>query len=455
MMPRGRTLKYPGHNAIDVQESANWHIIPSTEEEREEIRKTQRTKLSIEKKCWFCGQKFDYGYSSLHVCGACKIIVPCSICGKEFELNLNNFSGSDTAKINNALFSGNNIVVQCSKSCKAKASAQGNIQYNIENPDAALLRVRRSIANKFCEKCNAKTKHRGNYCMACHGKNAVRQMIQYGKEHPEKEAEHRRNCAKSLNNYWDKHPVERAQNAIKNLGSFAQSSFVNTGDQIFYYVRYLDKLVEINELIQSLDMPSNDPRYIDHKMCSGINKRLGVWCKGTTPLIGGDPIKLGANFLCRNQLYYKDASTGEYVPWLDYVNKFKVQNLSIEGLKGWKTIQTFRSNDSESWKGAKQTFEQYLIDLGITWFAYIKFYIDANGELKPLVVGKTGSLLVNKHGSDISFSTNVEHGPARRFLHDTKLLWCKTEIMVYPCSTELEAYNVEKDVAKAYNLFQS
>ena len=50
----------------------NWRIIKSDKESREEIRKIQRSKYSSEKECIYCHEKFDYGYSSLKSCLACK-----------------------------------------------------------------------------------------------------------------------------------------------------------------------------------------------------------------------------------------------------------------------------------------------------------------------------------------------------------------------------------------------
>ena len=89
---------------------------------------------------------------------------------------------------------------------------------------------------------------------------------------------------------------------------------------------------------------------------------------------------------------------------------------------------TFRNQDNEDWTGASQAFEQDLIDKNINYFVYIKFYIQPDDMNSiPLVVGKSGSKLVNSKGSDVNFSTNIKHCPARRFLNEENLDWDKTK----------------------------
>lgn len=122
--------------------------------------------------------------------------------------------------------------------------------------------------------------------------------------------------------------------------------------------------------------------------------------------------------------------------------------------------QTFRTQDSKDWSGgAKQIFEQSLVEKEITWFAYIKFYIKTNDKnyIKPLVVGKSGSKEVNSQGSDVNFSENVEDGPARRLLYDSNGLysWDKTKILIISCNSEEEALKIEKEIKEKYNLFYS
>ena len=78
--------------------------------------------------------------------------------------------------------------------------------------------------------------------------------------------------------------------------------------------------------------------------------------------------------------------------------------------------------------------------MNVGWFVYVKFYVKKDGGIKPLVIGKSGSLLVNMYGSDLSFSIDVNDGPARRFLAEEGLEWCKTQIAVLLVESEEEAY---------------
>lgn len=181
-----------------------------------------------------------------------------------------------------------------------------------------------------------------------------------------------------------------------------------------------------------------------------------------------------------NILYYYDKSTKSYIPWEDYKNKFNRKRLTkdlesfINSLKSLDIFQpkqmgpvgsydlndviqvvpTFRTQDSKNWEGARIAFEQYLIDNKIDWFTYIKLYIK-NNNIRPLVVGKSGSLNVNNSGSDISFSTDINDGPARRFLYDINASWDKTRILIIKAKSEQQALYYEYKISNIYNLFES
>ena len=117
----------------------------------------------------------------------------------------------------------------------------------------------------------------------------------------------------------------------------------------------------------------------------------------------------------------------KYVCWSCYKDKFISINLENRLLNSISkefptaiSIPTFRTQDSQTWEGALGAFNQYLLDLNIQWFVYIKFYIDKEtNQSKPLVVGKTGSTLVNSNGIDVNFSEEINDGPARKFLNET------------------------------------
>lgn len=162
------------------------------------------------------------------------------------------------------------------------------------------------------------------------------------------------------------------------------------------------------------------------------------------------------NFIDKNNiLNYFDKSINQYVPWEDYKAKFDILNIDFALPDGFKLYPTFRTQESDNWNRARNAFEQSLVDANINWFVYIKFYIDKNGNIKPLVVVKSGSLNVNINGSDVSFSVDVNDGPARRFLNDKNLQWCKTQIAILPCFNEAVAYEIESKIVKEYALFES
>lgn len=101
----------------------------------------------------------------------------------------------------------------------------------------------------------------------------------------------------------------------------------------------------------------------------------------------------------------------------------------------------------------QNAMERELVEKGIGWFVYIKFCIGEDG-IKPLVVGKTGSLLVNSSGTDINFSINKET-PARVFLKEESKEWYEDEVLVIPVETEKEAYDLETEIFENFDLFMS
>ena len=64
-------------------------------------------------------------------------------------------------------------------------------------------------------------------------------------------------------------------------------------------------------------------------------------------------------------------------------------------------------------------------------------------------------MLVNDSGSDVSFSTNTEDGPARRFLIEEKLEWNKEIIAILYCESEQDAYEKERFYQEQLKLFGS
>lgn len=181
-------------------------------------------------------------------------------------------------------------------------------------------------------------------------------------------------------------------------------------------------------------------------------------------------------------LYYYNKATKQYVPWDDYKAKFNRKRLTkdiesfINSLKSLDIFQpknmgpvgtydldeiiklypTFRTQESDNWEGARNAFEQNLVENNIGWFVYVKFFIDPSGRIKPLVVGKSGSLNVNTNGSDVIFSTDISHGPARRFLIETKgARWDKTQILIIKAKSEKQALFYENKIANVYVLFES
>ena len=230
-----------------------------------------------------------------------------------------------------------------------------------------------------------------------------------------------------------------AENILTSEKILMANNFTELDGVKFY------KNTEIHELIRQLDSG-------EIEIPPGFNKRFGEWYYKTENILTGEITKLNhCSFEERNNvLFYLDRTSEDYMPWEDYKDKFSTYNIHFKLPEGFKMHSTFRTQDSNSWRGSREAFEQSLVEANISWFVYIKF--DENN--RPLVVGKSGSKLVNEQ-SDVSFSTDINDGPARKFLNESNLDWCKTQIAICPCKTEQEAINLEKEIGQNYHLFFS
>mgnify|MGYP003372754878 CR=1 FL=1 len=267
-------------------------------------------------------------------------------------------------------------------------------------------------------------------------------------------------------------------NNTKKLDKNNECNYYNNNFSFKNKVKYY-KGEPIEFVISKLD--SGEYNIKDN--CIGFNKRYckncksEVWHCGAECIVCGNINKLNnggiPNFIeIDNVLYYYDKDAKKYIPWKNYKDKIENKKEIPNSIKEFQNLiqqnylnndifiqQTFRTQESKNWSGAKAAFEMSLAEKNIVWFVYIKFYRKINDAnyIKPLVAGKSGSLLVNKSGSDVNFSENVEDGPARRLLSESngKYVWDKTKILVVSCKSEEEALKIESEIQKKYNLFGS
>jgi hypothetical protein len=127
----------------------------------------------------------------------------------------------------------------------------------------------------------------------------------------------------------------------------------------------------------------------------------------------------------------------------------------------YKFYETYLEQHETRWKyGYRLKYEEKLKNDGLRHFAFIKFCLNEKGEKIGLVVGKSASKNVIKR-SDLNFSTNLYHGPARRWLEKEKKEWCQTEVLIIGANAEdntenrREAFQIEKKLKEMFNLFES
>lgn len=249
---------------------------------------------------------------------------------------------------------------------------------------------------KYCQKCKKETYHNGQFCTVCH---------------PES-------------------------------GGVSTSILWNVFDQ---------------------NIPCNQNcKFLNSRLCEHVNdlKNDKGWCRWYINTQCGGSIP---NFVEENGvLKYFNRKVGEYIPWESYKEHFESLNLYVDFLSDVQKyypsavmLPTFRTQDSVDWTGASGPFEQSLVEMMIKWFVYVKFYVDHDGNVKPIVAGKTGSKLVNINGTDLNFSMNQDDRPARRFLVENRYQWDKTKILIIPCENEGEAYGIEMNLQVMYGFFSA
>ena len=293
-----------------------------------------------------------------------------------------------------------------------------------------------STKPKFCHICGKITPHNGNRCLVCNPQsNFIANFI-----------------IKDSALFYKGVEIHELCNQIIN----GEISLPND-DYLGFNIRFNRVCYNNYDILENLDLIKD----------SQENDKFS-WLDGSKLNI------TGSNFAIKNDVeFIFDKYTGDYREWesfkrsfLKYIKNLKTNHL--EGIQGFvdklklemnlnaEIMPTFISKETPKHCG-HAAFDHYLSENDIKWFAYIKFFTlgDEASEIKPLVVGKSGSNLVNASGSDLSFSTDVNDGPARRLLKETNSEWYYPYIVVIPCVTEEDAYLIENNIQKEYHLFGS
>lgn len=407
-----------------------------------------KRKFNTNKICKCCGREFIPNSNKQIMCGFCFDINICDLCGKIFITQHKN-EKSDK--------------IFCSRQCSRKFATTKMHQWYENHPEKRIenaINIHRNYSGiKYCEICGKETYHLvGAGCIECHNKTESKRNSSkiymenlWKNEDFKNMAYHKKYCEKCKCETI--HKFFTCLSCNPEAAGSSNSNFINKNG-IKYY-----KNEKVEDIIDKLN--SGEYNVEDFP---GWNKRFGEWHYKTENILTGDMNILNRySFIEKDEIYYFDRYTNDYIPWNEYKEKFKIKieasNNFIDDIKSIYPnafIQTtFRTQESCNWVGARQAFEFNLIEKNINWFSYIKFYIDDCGNIKPLVIGKTGSLNVNINGTDVSFSEYVNDGPARKFLNDENLQWCKTQILIIPCEDKNKAYNVEKFIFNKFNLFQS
>ena len=160
------------------------------------------------------------------------------------------------------------------------------------------------------------------------------------------------------------------------------------------------------------------------------------------------------------------STTFNYTKQFNFYTDMEIETIikKSEYSKSYNWFSTGIPNDNPKLITPDNNFEDKLVQSGIYYFAYIKFF-KINGNRYGLVAGKTKSKLVNPKGhSDVNFTKNLKYAPktkwnAKEFLNINKLDWEKEIILIIIPKLEnqndKEARKIEKWLQQEFNLFGS
>lgn len=160
------------------------------------------------------------------------------------------------------------------------------------------------------------------------------------------------------------------------------------------------------------------------------------------------------NNKCNNHTKCKLSYHGKC--WECFKEEFSKNNVFIDNIceiEDMVKIPTFLSQEDDNWQNARSAFEQYLIDLDIQYFSYIKFGLDDKKNIFLLSGCESGSYLVNNSGSDVLFDYKKDSA-SRKYLLDNNYQWYKEYIVIKPFDSKKEAKEHEKYLQNKYNLFE-
>lgn len=380
--------------------------------------------------CINCNKEFIGTSSTQKFCIECSTIeLTCIICGNKYTIKRSRYERSKGQ------------AHTCSRKCSTTYASRKAHENKIE---------------KFCGICNMITKHHQNdQCMRCialknsekwedwvHSDkcNLIRRKNADKWIHSEKGHEFSKNNITNFNN--SKQGKEHIKNNLNNIhNKMSNGQGANS----------IENIKKRHQIMKENKTSIYNPNHRGYKYCEICNTEtihIGNRCFNCNPW----NIYITEKHFTEKDgiMYYKGQE------WENYKQSFITKDINIRDFDKYNGFwqKTYLVNDVDL--TGKDAIEQELLEKEISWFVYIKFYIDSEGYIKPLVCGKTGSKLVNK-GTDINFSYNLlenSANAARIFLNEQNLKWYKKQIYIIPCDSEKDAYKLELEIRNNYNLFE-
>lgn len=441
-----------------IIQNHNWKITQPTKKELKDSIVNCKKKYS-ETNCKICDVEFVKTASNSIFCGLCKIEIFCFNCEKLFEAK------KPSQELVSAIKENRKAKLFCSKYCASSFNGKiandkiGKIgcctNKNCNNPENVII----FNNNGYCKDCTHEMRVLSGRTTGKLKSDMIGSVSQCSKCNEQKVISNSNGMCKECS-------IELSKNLIHRIGKINKCGTCGLKREIHNI---------FNQCLEcSLENTCMEALYC--KICLKQTKHLDKICLLCNPNYYNrltvkqylDPISNelkhvefptnGKNIIYINDIcFYNDKTTGYYIEFNKYCEKFigKVSDLDLcynFGFEGF--IQpTYRTSCLNS--TGQDAMELDLANKSIDNFVYIKYYIDNEGCSKPLVAGITATLLSNKNGTDLNFSTNIDHGPARKFLNDFNFKWNESFIYIIPCKSRLQAFEIESILTKNFNLFNS
>lgn len=389
--------------------------------------------------CTKCGKVFGSRNPSTKLCPTCYAAqfhtISCVMCGEPFTCRCD--SGRTLCRHCTLRENGRKNIIKYNKSDIGRAKSAEVGKRTIKYCHEAAKKIN---GIRHCDVCGKDAMYVVGFgCMNCHNNSDVMRKTTRDR---------------NLRNWQNEDYRHRI---AQNLHEYLKKPNFITKDHVRYY-----KGIPVDDLSKRLLSGEEDINNYP-----GFNIRFGRVCYHHKDILTDGTISShNSNFYeLDNVKYVYDWSQNDYVEWDEF--KSRLYDSTLDKLQFYQEVKqrfpdafiqrTYR--EERNTRAGQYMMEQDLVDKGITYLVFVKFYINNDTkEIKPLVVGESASKLVNTYGTDIGFSLDDQDQSCtgRYFINSNDDLdWFRDEVLIIPFHSKDSAFSHEQLLIQNYVLCQS